>query len=258
MSLMPFGMTMADARDQEAEDHDEAAWRRDRAGASRDRDALERDLRAEDDMRAALQYTRLVGQMLDVGSQRGDQVSIADHSAMLRNLLAKFKETLQAADADRQAACHDRQAAAGDRLLAAGDRDIIAAHRGQAAIEREQQVGYRGTAGRRRSAALLASAQAACARAETLCQHTRGPNAGPPSRREMLRQSLVAQLEARMGTVPVVEQAKGIVMAQRQCSEAEAFDLLRQASQRLNEPVRDLAARIVTNDAARCRPGTAD
>jgi AmiR/NasT family two-component response regulator len=50
--------------------------------------------------------------------------------------------------------------------------------------------------------------------------------------------------------MPVIEQAKGIIMAQRQCSPARAFDLLRQASQRLNEPVRDIAARIVTSTAA--------
>jgi len=45
--------------------------------------------------------------------------------------------------------------------------------------------------------------------------------------------------------MPVIEQAKGILMAQRQCGPDEAFDLLRQASQRSNVPVRELAARLV-------------
>ena len=43
---------------------------------------------------------------------------------------------------------------------------------------------------------------------------------------------------ARLDTMPVIEQAKGILMAQRGCGPEEAFDLLRQASQRFNVPVR--------------------
>jgi AmiR/NasT family two-component response regulator len=43
----------------------------------------------------------------------------------------------------------------------------------------------------------------------------------------------------------VIEQAKGIIMAQSACGEAEAFDLLRRASQRSNVPVRELAAQLV-------------
>jgi hypothetical protein len=46
-------------------------------------------------------------------------------------------------------------------------------------------------------------------------------------------------------TRPVIEQAKGILMAQRRCGPDEAFDLLRRASQRFNVPVRVLAARLV-------------
>jgi len=44
--------------------------------------------------------------------------------------------------------------------------------------------------------------------------------------------------------MPVIEQAKGILMAQRSCGPDEAFDLLRRASQRFNVPVRVLAARL--------------
>ena len=46
-------------------------------------------------------------------------------------------------------------------------------------------------------------------------------------------------------TVPVIEQAKGIVMAQRRCGPEEAFDLLRRMSQHANIKVRVLATRIV-------------
>ena len=45
--------------------------------------------------------------------------------------------------------------------------------------------------------------------------------------------------------MPVIEQAKGILMAQQGCCPDEAFDLLRRASQQFNVPVRVLAARLV-------------
>ena len=45
--------------------------------------------------------------------------------------------------------------------------------------------------------------------------------------------------------MPVIEQAKGILMAQHGSGPEEAFDLLRRASQRFNVPVRVLAARLV-------------
>jgi AmiR/NasT family two-component response regulator len=43
----------------------------------------------------------------------------------------------------------------------------------------------------------------------------------------------------------VIEQAKGVLMAQAGCRPDEAFDILRRASQRTNVKVRDLAADIV-------------
>jgi hypothetical protein len=70
----------------------------------------------------------------------------------------------------------------------------------------------------------------------------------PAAGKDVLRHSAYARLVARLGTMPVIEQAKGIIMARSACSENQAFDTLRLASQRLNMPVRDLAARIV--DAA--------
>ena len=73
----------------------------------------------------------------------------------------------------------------------------------------------------------------------------------PPglARRELLQRSAYARLVARLQTMPVIEQAKGIIMAQSGCGDAEAFDMLRRASQRSNVPVRELAAQIVAKPA---------
>jgi hypothetical protein len=63
--------------------------------------------------------------------------------------------------------------------------------------------------------------------------------------RERLRDSAYARLQARLETMPVIEQAKGILMAQYRCQPDEAFELLRRASQRANIKVSDLAVQIV-------------
>src|SRR5262249_60971834 len=47
---------------------------------------------------------------------------------------------------------------------------------------------------------------------------------------------------AQLDATPVIEQAKGVLMAQRGCGPEEAFDLLRRASQGFNVPVRVFAA----------------
>jgi hypothetical protein len=49
--------------------------------------------------------------------------------------------------------------------------------------------------------------------------------------------------------MPVIEQAKGIIMSQCGWPEDQAFDALRRASQRENIKVRDLAAQIVHRTA---------
>jgi len=64
-------------------------------------------------------------------------------------------------------------------------------------------------------------------------------------RQEMLSLSAFSRLQARLETMPVVEQAKGILMAQERCGPDEAFDLLRRASQRANIKLHVLAAQIV-------------
>jgi ANTAR domain len=114
-------------------------------------------------------------------------------------------------------------------------------------------------------AMILARMQAACDRAQGLItqshelvavaqaltqegtQSRRAPVHGQPSRqrREMLHRSAYLRLLARLETMPVIEQAKGIIMAQSGCDQDQAFDLLRRASQRSNVPVRELAAQLV-------------
>ena len=66
---------------------------------------------------------------------------------------------------------------------------------------------------------------------------------------DLLRYSAYARLQARLKSMPVIEQAKGIVMAQCGWPEDQAFDALRRASQRENIKVRDLAAMIVAKTA---------
>ncbi len=63
--------------------------------------------------------------------------------------------------------------------------------------------------------------------------------------REIMREAAYARLLARLHTMPVIEQAKGILMAESRCSPDQAFAMLRAASQRSNVKVRDLAEEIV-------------
>jgi ANTAR domain-containing protein len=62
---------------------------------------------------------------------------------------------------------------------------------------------------------------------------------------DWLRFSAYARLRAQLTSLPVIEQAKGIIMAQQGWSEDEAFYALRRASQQEKIKVRDLAASIV-------------
>jgi len=68
--------------------------------------------------------------------------------------------------------------------------------------------------------------------------------------RQKLYDSAFARMQARLDTMPVIEQAKGVLMAQHRCGAEEAFDLLRRASQSANVKVSVLAAQIVEQIAA--------
>ena len=52
-------------------------------------------------------------------------------------------------------------------------------------------------------------------------------------------------LQLAMETRAVIEQAKGVLMAQRRLDADAAFEILREASQRYNRKLRDIAAGIV-------------
>jgi AmiR/NasT family two-component response regulator len=55
----------------------------------------------------------------------------------------------------------------------------------------------------------------------------------------------VDQLSAAIESRDVIATAKGLLMAQQHLSSADAFEVLRRASQRENVRVRDIAARMV-------------
>lgn len=52
-------------------------------------------------------------------------------------------------------------------------------------------------------------------------------------------------LERALATRPTIDQAKGIIMAERRCGPDEAFDVLRRFSQDSNVPLAEVAAAIV-------------
>jgi AmiR/NasT family two-component response regulator len=119
--------------------------------------------------------------------------------------------------------------AAGDRVMA-WSRAMAASRRARWLIAQSQEL--------RALAQTLARASAESRQARVRSQHAR-------LRSEALQRSEYQRLRARLETQPVIEQAKGILMAQSGYSDAEAFDLLRRASQRSNVPVRELAAQLV-------------
>jgi GAF domain-containing protein len=67
--------------------------------------------------------------------------------------------------------------------------------------------------------------------------------------------ALARQLQAAMESRAVIEQAKGIVMAQRRCAADEAFGFLTKVSQDNNRKVRDVAAALVAGTAENSRTG---
>ncbi len=71
------------------------------------------------------------------------------------------------------------------------------------------------------------------------------PERRSASNGDLLVNSVSARFSPRASMIPVIEQAKGILMFYEHCSADEAFDILRRASQRSSVPVRDIAANIV-------------
>ena len=125
------------------------------------------------------------------------------------------------------------------------ESDAELGHRLGHAHEQAASIWARTAELRQRTEQLLAEAQGV----RQTIENSRRARRSSPAGRELLQRSEFARLLARLETMPVVEQAKGIIMAQSSCGEAEAFDVLRRASQRSNIPVRELAARIVAKAA---------
>jgi hypothetical protein len=68
----------------------------------------------------------------------------------------------------------------------------------------------------------------------------------------------IAQLRVAVMTRGVIEQAKGVLMAQTGCTADDAFERLRSASMRDNRKLNEVAARIVASvERVERRPGGA-
>ncbi|MGH9278586.1 MAG: ANTAR domain-containing protein, partial [Acidimicrobiales bacterium] len=59
--------------------------------------------------------------------------------------------------------------------------------------------------------------------------------------------SLATHLQRALESRGVIEQAKGVLIGRQGCSDEEAFDILRRASQRMNRKLRDVAADLVAH-----------
>jgi len=128
--------------------------------------------------------------------------------------------------------------------------------RAQATRERSRDLAAQLGAVQRNNAEVLRRIQAARDRAEQVHKLWLAAHSNP----DPLRFSAYARLQARLASMPVIEQAKGILMTQCGWSEDQAFDALRRLSQRENIKVRDLAAKVVatTAQAASAPPHSRD
>ena len=62
-------------------------------------------------------------------------------------------------------------------------------------------------------------------------------------------QEEVEDLRSTLETRPVIDLAKGILVAQQHCTPEEAFGLLNQASQKSNRKLRDVARAMVQEES---------
>jgi AmiR/NasT family two-component response regulator len=111
---------------------------------------------------------------------------------------------------------------------------------------------------------LLDRARQACARAVAVvgevgttlerAKATRTPSEALAHSRLVELNELVDNLNQRLESQPVIEQAKGVLMARSHCSPDEAFEMLRRASMRMNRKLREVAADIVHATVAQAEP----
>ena len=116
------------------------------------------------------------------------------------------------------------------------------------ARERARTTVRRAEAIRQESKAVWQVYHQAQARSEQLCELWLS------GRRDAMQYSAHARLQARLASMPVIEQAKGVIMAQFGWTAEQAFEALRNASQQSNTRVRDLAATIVARTAQSAQP----
>jgi AmiR/NasT family two-component response regulator len=76
------------------------------------------------------------------------------------------------------------------------------------------------------------------------------PESAPPHESLDDCEDEVKDLRAALETRPVIDQAKGMLVAEHGCSPDEAFEMISHASQRENRKVRDVAQAMV-NQAQR-------
>jgi GAF domain-containing protein len=69
--------------------------------------------------------------------------------------------------------------------------------------------------------------------------------------------TLAEDMRRAMETRAVIEQAKGILVAQQHCTPEQAFELLTRLSQATHRKLRDCAADLVTSTASPAQPKTA-
>jgi len=70
--------------------------------------------------------------------------------------------------------------------------------------------------------------------------------------------TLAGHLQRALESRGVIEQAKGVLIARQGCTDEQAFDILRRASQRLNRKLRDVAADLVAHVQAPKGPEPVD
>lgn len=130
------------------------------------------------------------------------------------------------------------------------------------------EVYARAQAARLRARELTRQLEATQAKVQAECQRMRAAQERARRLRELwlaadspesVRYSPYARLRAQMASMPVIEQAKGIIMAQCGWDADQAFDAMRRVSQRENIKVRELAAQVVahTLDSAQQQADTA-
>ncbi|MFF3274588.1 ANTAR domain-containing response regulator [Streptomyces chrestomyceticus] len=111
---------------------------------------------------------------------------------------------------------------------------------------------------RRRSLAVLRLATVPSARRAKAAEASGGPDASKRSRDETVVDQLRAenaQLRQALDSRPVIDQARGILMATESCTAEQAWDILRQTSQHTNTKVNEVAGEVVASATGAVVPG---